>query len=90
MKIEFQSKVTGTFREQIRTEVDRHFWSRTLRLLVQEYGPVIFDKDFERWLLQQYGISCLHDNAEYPGHLTGVELSDSSYTLLLLKLPYAD
>lgn len=60
-------------------------WSTMLRLLKDESGLPLYDDRFEQWVFDEWGIVFLHGNPVYPGHLTGVELDDATYTLLLLK-----
>jgi hypothetical protein len=60
-------------------------WSKILRALKEESGLPLYDDAFEEWALAEWRIRFLHENTEFPGHLTGVELDDSTYTMILLK-----
>jgi len=62
-------------------------WSRMLRLLKEESGLQLYDDSFEQWVLDVWGIKFLHESSMYPSHLTGIELDDSTLTMLLLKYP---
>lgn len=59
--------------------------SRILRELKIESDHGYYDFDFEQWCAKEWGIVWLHENASFPSHLTGLEMSDETYTMLILK-----
>jgi hypothetical protein len=56
-----------------------------LRYLKGDSGCALYDDSFEHWAKETWGITFLHGNQLYPDHLTGLEMEDSTYTMLLLK-----
>ena len=79
MKFDFRANEHGVFDSGARR------WGKLLRALKVESGIPLYDDSFEKWALDVWGIRFLHESTEYPGHLTGVELDDATYTMLLLK-----
>lgn len=61
-------------------------FSRILRELKEKSGCQLYDDKFEQWLWDECGIKQLHESEQYPTHLTGLEMSDEAYTMLLLKV----
>lgn len=61
-------------------------FSHLLRQLKADSGCAWYDDEFEKWLWDNLGIKQLHENEQFPSHLTGVEMSDEAYTMLLLKV----
>lgn len=63
-----------------------HRFSYILRSLKAESGRALYDDSFEQWLWAEYEIKQLHDNENFPDHLTGVEMSEETYTMILIKV----
>ena len=61
-------------------------FGRILRELKKQSGCDLYDDSFEKWLWDNCGIKQLHESEHFPSHLTGVEMSDEAYTMLLLKV----
>jgi len=61
------------------------FWSRVLRELKAESGRNLYDAGFEEWVKDEWTITFLHENNEYPTHITGLDMNDSTFTMVLLK-----
>ena len=60
-------------------------WSKMLRCLKEESGCALYDDTFEQWVLKEWGIKFLHESVIFRSHLTGIELDESTLTMLLLK-----
>lgn len=84
MKFDFRNNNNTSIIERSQST---YFWSRALQGLRQESGLPLFDSRFETWAKEEWDIIFLHENIEYPGHLTGIEVDESTYTMLLLKYP---
>lgn len=85
MKVDFRLvNVNDTL---VPIDMDSFRWTQTLMGLKMESGLDTFDDKFEDWILSVWGITFLHENTQYPSHLTGLSMSDETYTMLLLKYP---
>jgi len=84
MKIDFTADRVGKTKIGIDAPVR---WSLILGRLKAESGCALYDDSFDQWALKEWSIKFLHDNKMYPTHLTGVELSEETLTMLLLKYP---
>jgi hypothetical protein len=49
-----------------------------------------FDEAFDVWVLDTYGIRMRYDMADRPLVMTGIEISDEDYTMLLLRLGHVN
>ena len=70
----------------------RAYWSKVLRVLRSEYETNCLrpdenctTKEFHHWLKDTWGVSLLDSVAHYG--IDGVDIEDSSLTLLLLRVP---
>lgn len=61
------------------------FWYRVLRNLKDKECPD--PSQFETWIKDAWGITLVHNSVQYPGSISGVELSEETLTMLLLKYP---
>ncbi len=90
MKFEFRGEEIPASDDYWRNDVvhgQTAYWSRVLMRLRSESGLPLFNDKFEAWVKDTWNITILHEDKEFPSHLTGVELDDAIYTMLLLKYP---
>lgn len=64
------------------------FWTFVIRALKAESKLPHFDDAFDAWLLEKYQIKILHDDANIPLMITGIEVDDDC--ALLIKLKFSD
>ena len=68
-----------------RSDSETRKFSLILKQLKEQSGCALYDDDFEKWLWDNCGIRQLHENEQFPTHLTGLEMSEEAYTMLLLR-----
>ena len=71
--------------EELNSIRGARFWASVLTELRIESGCTLYDDQFEKWVNSNRGITFLHENSEYPAHLTGLEMDDQTFIMLLLK-----
>jgi hypothetical protein len=79
MKVEFQS---------VNNNRDTRYWSFLLSRLKTESGFDKYDDTYYTWLFDTYKIRVIEEQLGICSKaLTGLELDESTFTLLLLKYP---
>lgn len=64
------------------------YWAIVLRALRKE-SPFTDSQQvgFEEWLEKEWSCKILHTEDNYVTHMTGLDISDESYTMLLMRFP---
>lgn len=61
-------------------------WFNILMDLKNKSPYPTFTDDFEEWVFDNYGLRILHNSSMFPSHITGVEIEEENYTVLLLSM----
>lgn len=82
----------ATVCEALEAREDRIYWVGVLWKLVKEFDPDIsglYHRSFHEWLYANWKITVILDRNR-PDFLLGVDIDDSSVSMLLLKYPLSD
>ncbi len=81
MKFDFRTIAIGD------PDYQAGYWPYVLMQLKKDYGFELFTDDFYDFLRTEIGINVLFEMENAPTTISGIELSDEHWTMILLKYP---